>query len=64
VANKSKENDHSTQPKETTVEFLASLAEGLVAVFFIMTFVAQTFAIPSGSMEKTLLIGDHLLVNK
>jgi signal peptidase I len=50
--------------KETTVEFLASLAMGLVTVFFILTFVAQTFAIPSGSMEKTLLVGDHLLVNK
>jgi signal peptidase I len=50
--------------KETTVEFLASLAEGLVFVFFVITFVVQTFAIPSGSMENTLLIGDHLLVNK
>ncbi len=50
--------------KETTVEFLASLAMGLITVFFILTFVAQTFAIPSASMEKTLLVGDHLLVNK
>jgi len=52
------------KPKETVVEFLASLAEVLVTALFIMTFVAQTFAIPSGSMEKTLLIGDHLLVNR
>jgi signal peptidase I len=52
------------KPKETAVEFLASLAEVLVSVMFIMTFVAQTFAIPSGSMEQTLLIGDHLAVNK
>jgi signal peptidase I len=52
------------RPKETTVEFLASLAEVLIMALFIMTFVAQTFAIPSGSMEKTLLIGDHLLVNR
>ncbi|MGB9237076.1 MAG: signal peptidase I [Terriglobales bacterium] len=52
------------KPKETPVEFLASLAEGLIVVFFVITFVAQTFAIPSGSMENTLLIGDHLLVNK
>lgn len=50
--------------KETTVEFLASLASGLVTILFIMTFVAQTFAIPSGSMEKTLLVGDHLVVNR
>jgi len=58
------ETPSTEKPKETPVEFLASLAEGLVSVFFIMTFVAQTFAIPSGSMEKTLLIGDHLIVNK
>ena len=50
--------------KETTVEFLASLAGTLVTLFFIITFVAQTFAIPSGSMEKSLLVGDHLLVNR
>ena len=43
---------------------MVSLAEGLITVFFVMTFVAQTFAIPSGSMENTLLIGDHLIVNK
>ena len=31
---------------------------------FIITFVFQTFAIPSSSMEDTLLIGDHVLVNR
>jgi len=35
-----------------------------VVVLFIMTFVGQTFAIPSSSMENTLLIGDHLWVNR
>ena len=29
-----------------------------------MTFVAQNFVIPSGSMEKTLLVGDHVLVDR
>jgi signal peptidase I len=53
-----------TGQKETVVEFLASLAGTLVTLFFIITFVAQTFAIPSGSMEKTLLVGDHLVVNR
>ena len=54
----------SKPPKETAVEFVAEMAEFMVIIFFIFTFVAQTFAIPSGSMENTLLIGDHLIVNK
>ena len=49
---------------ETPVEFLASLAELLVIALFIMTFVLQNFEIPSSSMEDTLLIGDHVLVNR
>ncbi len=51
-------------PHETTVEFLASLAGVLVVGLFIITFILQAFAIPSGSMEDTLLIGDHLFVNR
>jgi signal peptidase I len=50
--------------KETTVEFLASLAGVLVTGLFIITFVLQAFEIPSSSMEDTLLIGDHVFVNR
>ena len=56
--------EHNGKPQETQVEFLASLASTLVMVLFIMTFIGQTFAIPSSSMENTLLIGDHLFVNR
>jgi signal peptidase I len=52
------------KPKETTVEFLASLAAVLVTGLFIITFVMQAFEIPSSSMEDTLLIGDHVFVNR
>jgi len=52
------------KPRETAAEFLASLAEVLVMVLFIMTFVLQNFEIPSSSMENTLLIGDHVFVNR
>src|ERR1039457_739684 len=52
------------KPRETTVEFLASVAELLIIVLFIMTFVLQNFEIPSSSMEDTLLIGDHVIVNR
>ncbi|MBA3915212.1 MAG: signal peptidase I [Acidobacteriales bacterium] len=52
------------KPRETTVEFLASLAAVLVTGLFIITFIVQAFEIPSSSMEKTLLIGDHVFVNR
>src|SRR6266576_1274974 len=51
-------------PRENTVEFLASLAAVLVTGLFLITFVVQAFEIPSSSMENTLLIGDHVFVNR
>jgi len=55
---------HDEKPRETTVEFLASLASVLVTGLFIITFVFQAFEIPSASMVETLLIGDHVFVNR
>jgi signal peptidase I, bacterial type len=52
------------KPKETTPEFIASLAAILVTGLFIITFALQAFVIPSSSMENTLLIGDHVFVNR
>jgi signal peptidase I len=52
------------KPRESTVEFLASLASVLVTGLFIITFIVQAFEIPSSSMENTLLIGDHVFVNR
>ena len=46
------------------VESLRSLALLLVIAIFVITFVVQPFRIPSASMERTLLVGDFLLVNK
>lgn len=43
---------------------LQSLAGTVVIAVFVITFVVQAFQIPSESMEKTLLIGDYLLVDK
>jgi signal peptidase I len=59
-----KETKQEEKPRETTVEFLASLAAVLVTGLFIITFVVQAFEIPSSSMENTLLIGDHVFVNR
>jgi signal peptidase I len=41
-----------------------SLAGTVVIAIFVITFVVQAFQIPSESMEKTLLTGDYLLVDK
>lgn len=57
-------NGADEKPKETMVEFLASLAAVLVTGLFIITFALQAFEIPSSSMEDTLLIGDHVFVNR
>jgi signal peptidase I len=62
VAKKEKKSEE--KQRETTVEFLASLAAVLVTGLFIITFVVQAFEIPSSSMENTLLIGDHVFVNR
>ena len=48
----------------TVPEAFASLLQTVVAALFVLTFVLQPHLIPSESMERTLLVGDFLLVNK
>lgn len=45
-------------------ENIEAILFAIVLALFIRTFVIQAFKIPSGSMKETLLIGDHILVNK
>ncbi len=45
-------------------EYAESIIVAILLALVIRTFVVQAFKIPSGSMEDTLLIGDHLLVTK
>ena len=52
------------RPKSSLREYAESVLIALAVAFFVRTFIVQAFKIPSGSMENTLEIGDHLLVNK
>src|SRR5271170_26700 len=51
-------------PNASYVDFLESLLVTILLALFLTTFILQAFKIPSQSMEPTLLVGDHLLVNK
>src|SRR5271154_270379 len=48
----------------TISEYMESLLVTVLLALFGTSFIVQAFKIPSASMEGTLLIGDHLLVNK
>jgi signal peptidase I len=68
AAAQAKEADPSERPthaNQTTLsEYLESLLVTVILALFGTSFVVQAFKIPSQSMERTLLVGDHLLVNK
>ena len=52
------------KPDETPFEAVASICSVLVVGLYILYFLAQNYVIPSGSMENTLLVGDHLVVDR
>jgi len=52
------------QKKTLFKDYLEPILIAILLALFIRAFVVQAFKIPSSSMEPTLLVGDHLLVNK
>ncbi|MBE9530218.1 MAG: signal peptidase I [Proteobacteria bacterium] len=56
--------DVRTKKKSGLRENIEAILLAILLALFIRTFIIQAFKIPSGSMKQTLLIGDHILVNK
>ncbi|RZB36201.1 MAG: signal peptidase I [Desulfobacteraceae bacterium Eth-SRB2] len=61
---KSDKKDVRTKKKSGLRENIEAILVAIVLALFIRAFIIQAFKIPSGSMKQTLLIGDHILVNK
>lgn len=58
-------SERPVRPKKSIFrEYFEAILVAVVLALFIRTFVVQAFKIPSGSMQPTLLVGDHILVNK
>ena len=46
------------------MDWIDAIVFALVAVYFVNIYLFQNYAIPSSSLEKSLLVGDHLYVSK
>src|ERR1700740_2664850 len=65
VEQQAPEKTQEHRDDQTTIsEYLEALLVTVILALFGTSFIVQAFKIPSASMEGTLLIGDHLLVNK
>ena len=51
-------------PKSVRRDYFESAVVTVIMALFGMTFIVQAVKVPTGSMQNTITIGDHLLVNK
>ncbi|NQX85527.1 MAG: signal peptidase I, partial [Flavobacteriaceae bacterium] len=56
--------DRDLHPKSSSGEWVSSILFAIVAATIVHTYIVQPFVIPSSSLEKSLLVGDFLLVSK
>jgi signal peptidase I len=52
------------QPRRLLLEYTQAAVVAFILALFVRTFIVQPFRIPSPSMEDSLMVGDHILVNK
>lgn len=52
------------RPGTTLREYLEAVLVAVVFALFVKAFLFETYQIPSGSMEESLLVGDHVVVDK
>ncbi|HVF49415.1 MAG TPA: signal peptidase I [Pyrinomonadaceae bacterium] len=64
VADEGADETPQGPPRGIVREYFESLLVTAVMALFGMTFIVQAVKVPTGSMQNTILIGDHLLVNK
>ncbi|MFH1824999.1 MAG: signal peptidase I [Candidatus Firestonebacteria bacterium] len=60
IAEKQETGGHT----KVVIEWIKTIISALIIALLIRAFIIQAFRIPTGSMESTLLVGDHLMVNK
>jgi len=60
----SKNNKTKEKTKSKVKEYIESIIIAILIALFIRTFIICAYKIPSRSMVPTLLVGDHILVNK
>lgn len=56
--------DRDLKPRTSAGEWVSSILFAVVAATMVHTYFMQPYTIPTGSLEKTLLIGDYLFVSK
>ncbi len=56
--------ESKNKPFRKVMEWVDAILYALIAVYFLNTFFFQNYKIPTSSLEKSLLVGDHLLVSK